>query len=530
MRSGRAAEWASGRVDESRGFSPRPLAHLPARPLFLALLFLLFTNALLASGSLSGRVTSAGKPLANAAVSASTESMPKPFETMTSANGTYALPAIPAGTYDVTFSLAGHQTLTRRAEVRSFERARIDAELEVTEEEESVTQTAMARDVNERPQSAWTLDRVTADKLAIGRPLGPRVLLAPETLDLAVHVDDLESLHGLAIPSQAIDDTSVLFAGAGAEHSGPRVEVTTRGKRDFSAALRDTITWNDGDASQVQGASIGGLWMFAAVNRSDESRAGFAKGTLAPTAHDTATLSFFGTTLFTDEELRGMWLHVAPRATLLADIVNDDFAALRGYAFAAGAHELGAGVERRLGENAAYVRDRWSASDRLIVEGGLRVEDDELLPRAGLVFGGTTRFIATYARYANLGDEGAVGVATRVLTSGYARALLVRREHETIGVIDGFARWLLFTFGASAHLQTGNSAANAFVIIDPPLPGHELSIALLERYRAGTATTDVSANYTWPRERLTPFAEVEVANVFDRNDGRLFRLSLGLRM
>lgn len=496
----------------------------------VALIALLFASTALASGSIGGRVTSSGRQLENVTVSASTRAMPRAFVTTTVANGVYSLQELPTGTYDVTFSLAGHQTLTRRAEVSSFERTRIDAELEPSEEGESVTQTATSRDVNERPQSAWKLSRQNADKLPIGRPLTPRVILAPATSALTVNIDGIPSANGPLIPSPALDDTAVLFAGAGADHARGHVDATTRSQRDFGGALRDTITWTDGDASSVESVSVGGLWMFASGQHSDSYNSGFAKGTLAPTPSDTATLSFLGTTLFTDEELRGMWLHVARQTTLLAQVSNDDFLSLRGYALAGGAHELAAGVERALGENAAFVRDRWSASDRVIVEGGLRFEDDELLPRAGLVFGNGTRLIATYARYAGGEDEGAIGITGRLLTSGHARALLIRREHETIGTIDGFARWLFFTFGTSAHIQRGESSANAWVIIDAPFPGHELSFALLERYRTGIATTDIAVNYAFPRGRIVPFAEGEVMNAFDRNGGRLFRLSFGLRM
>ena len=53
--------------------------------------------------------------------------------------------------------------------------------------------------------------------------------------------------------------------------------------------------------------------------------------------------------------------------------------------------------------------------------------------------------------------------------------------------------------------------------------------AVLQRYRTGISTTDVAINYAFPA-RVTPFAELEVVNVFDRNRGRLIRLSFGARM
>jgi hypothetical protein len=216
---------------------------------------------------------------------------------------------------------------------------------------------------------------------------------------------------------------------------------------------------------------------------------------------------------------------VSPRFTALAE-GSRDFAALRAWSFVGGAHELAAGIE----EHAAYLRDRWNLSDRAVVEGGLRYQNDALLPRLGLVVGSQTRVIATYARYADSVDEGAIGVAHQVMSSGYARVMLIRREHRNIATIDGALRWLLFTFGTTATFETGETAASAWLLIDPPLPGHKLNIAVLERYRAKTPLTDVAVNYAWPRERVTPFVELETVNVFDRNDGRFFRLGLGLRL
>jgi len=499
-----------------------------------ALVVFLIAESALAMGSLGGRVTSGPTPLAGVVVSASTASMPKPFVTKTVANGAYSLQGLPAGTYDVTFSLTGYQTLTRRSIVRSFERARVDATLEVSEEGEAVTQTAMSRDVHERPQAVWTLDRETAEALPITRSISGRGFLAPRVRDLTMRIDDIATDAGFFLPPDAIEDTTAMFAGASADEERERADVTTRGRQDLEVSLRVSATRVYGETSQRQEASVGGLWMFAAAERNDQYRAGFAKGTFAPTSHDTATFSYLATTHHLPEEPRGTWLHIAPSASILAQAARH-FTSLRGYTFAGGAHELSAGVERRLDDKAWYLRDRWSPSNRFVVEGGLRVDDGKLQPRAGFVFGETTRLIATYARYTNdVGgsefNETAIGIARRVLSSGYARAMVIRRDHDTIGTIDASAQWLLFTFGGSATLQPHQSMANGWIVIRPPLPGHDLSIALLERYFISRAYTDVAVNYAWPRERVTPFAKAEVLNVLDRDDGRAFRVGVGLRL
>jgi Carboxypeptidase regulatory-like domain len=490
-----------------------------------ALIAFLFAAPALASSSIAGRVTSTGKPLANVTVSASSEAMPKPFITTTLADGAYALPYVPPGTYDVTFSLTGYQTLTRRATVRPFERTRVDGDIEATEEEESVTQTATSRDVHQRPHAAWTLDRETADALPIGRALFSRFELGPRYEITRFLADGLSDDPIIAM--EGVENTTLVFAGAPAElgwHRGDVANLTTRGQRAFSATLRDTVTFRNGDASHLPEAAVGGLWMFAAAFRQDDFRGGFGKASLAPTARDTVTASIEAAN-YADEIVRGTWLHVSPRVSALAHASND-FATLRAYSFVAGAHDVAAGVEDRNGF-AGFVRDRFDIGDRLVVEAGLRFEDDELLPRAGVVFGGTTRVIGTFASFGHGREEGAIGIAHQLGSSGYARAMLIRRDHLNIATIDGVFSYLLFTFGGSATLTEQRTLANAWVLIDPPLPGHDLTIAVLQRY---PWITDVAVNYAWPRERLTPFAEVEVINAFDRNGGRLFRLGVGLRL
>ena len=494
----------------------------------LALVLFLTASTALASGSIGGRATSAGKPLADVTVSASSESSPRPFVTTTRANGAYSLPILPPGTYDVTFSLAGHQTLTRRAEVRPFERTRVDASLEPSEEEESVTQTARSRDVHERPHAAWTLDRTTADALPIGRALSSRFELAPQFEMTRALLDGLSD--DPRVPPEAAENTTVVFAGAPAElgwHRGEVADVTTRGEHAFGFTLRDTVTWRDGDRSHFSEASVGGSWIFAAGAGQDDFRVGFGKASFAPTLRDTVTATLEASN-FDDEIVRGTWLHVTPRVSALAH-ASKDFALLRADSFLGGAHDVAAGLERREDADVlgGFLRDRFNASDRLVVEGGLRFEDDELMPRAGVVFGAETRFIASYADYGRGSEEGAVGIARQFAATGYARAMLIRRNNVNIATVDGIFSYLLFTFGGSATITEERTLANAWAIIDPPLPGHDLSIAVLQRY---PWTTDVAVNYAWPRERLTPFAEVEVVDVLDRRDARRYRLGIGLRL
>lgn len=66
------------------------------------------------TGTIQGRVSDAqGAVLPGVTVTASSPSMLGPQSTVTSESGTYRFPAVPPGTYTVTYELAGFNTLRR---------------------------------------------------------------------------------------------------------------------------------------------------------------------------------------------------------------------------------------------------------------------------------------------------------------------------------------------------------------------------------------------------------------------------------
>jgi hypothetical protein len=108
------------------------------------------------TGSISGRVTdSDGLALPGASVEARSEVLPGPRSTVTSGNGEYRLPALPPGTYTVTFQLSGMQTVTRKVDVQLGLDVPLDARLAVGGLSETVEVTAEATLVD-RDSSAIT--------------------------------------------------------------------------------------------------------------------------------------------------------------------------------------------------------------------------------------------------------------------------------------------------------------------------------------------------------------------------------------
>ena len=94
------------------------------------------------TGSISGKVTTEGAPLPGVTVEARSNVLPQPRVTVTDSNGEYRLPALQPGSYTLTFSLSGMQTVTRRAEALVGQNTFADATLGVAALTENITVTA----------------------------------------------------------------------------------------------------------------------------------------------------------------------------------------------------------------------------------------------------------------------------------------------------------------------------------------------------------------------------------------------------
>ena len=97
------------------------------------------------TGSIQGKVTdTGGGVLPGTTVEARSSVLPGPRVTVTAADGSYQLPALPPGEYTLTFTLDGMQTATRKALVQLSDITRADAALTVKGVSEAVTVTAQA--------------------------------------------------------------------------------------------------------------------------------------------------------------------------------------------------------------------------------------------------------------------------------------------------------------------------------------------------------------------------------------------------
>jgi hypothetical protein len=136
------------------------------RTFFLLCCTLLLALPLFAqsTGAVHGRVTASdGSALPGVTVEASSNVLPQPRVTTTDANGDYRLPALIPGTYKLTFSLSGMQTVTRNASVILLQDVAADVSMGVAGVSESITVTATSTLVNREStalQSGLTTEQI----------------------------------------------------------------------------------------------------------------------------------------------------------------------------------------------------------------------------------------------------------------------------------------------------------------------------------------------------------------------------------
>ncbi len=304
---------------------------LPRRISLYATLLLTLAATALAQGTnsqLTGTVTSEGKPLPGVTVTITSPALLGSRTTVSGASGDYFFAALPPGRYDVMFELEGMQTMTRRAELKLAETARVDADLKVSAVAESITVTATAPSVLESPQVSTNLDAKTVEQLPVGRTIRERIQLAPgvqssgtngqTVINGAQSFDNLYLVNGVvvnenlrgqphdAVIEDAIQETTLLAGGVSAEYGrftgGVISTITKSGGNEFSGSFRDNITndkWITKTAfagerdhidkiNSVYEATLGGriirdrLWFFGAGRKQNSSNTNQTQGLNLP--------------------------------------------------------------------------------------------------------------------------------------------------------------------------------------------------------------------------------------------------------
>ena len=524
------------------------------------------------TGTLTGRVTTEGRPLAGVHVTASSESSGT-RSTLTTRSGRYELASLPPGEYELSFSAPGVQHLTRRVNLELEQTARADAELAPSVEGESVTVTSTPPVELETPTLRTTIAFDTADALPLGRSLADIAALAtPLPGAPVVLVDGSPAADASLVVSEAVEETSVLRASIPAVYAafeGPVVSAATRAPgASWSGSVRDTLQEGDHTAEAILGgpAIADRLWLFGAARRADDVRLGDAsqlKATAQPFEGHNLAAAYLDAGSEASEPLRHLRYDALLAPNLTVDAVVGrlgarSFARATAHYLAAsgsgGAHALKAGLDDDIapGVRGFFAEDRWTISSRWSAGAGLRHESREgrsdTMPRLFAIYDpvgdGRRRIAATFGRYA-CGDgactveEAAFTYALLLGSEGFFRTTVMRRgwddpsgtiEHATqleggyalfdIVVVGGNYTWS--EGGRSASGREGNRhTLNAWVQVAPPVAFGDVSIAILHRHRtAELRSTDLGFRFGIPiGERVGVTLMADVLNFFEQELG-----------
>jgi hypothetical protein len=224
------------------------------------------------TGSVSGHVTDPdGLAVPGVTVTAASPALQGVRTTVTSANGDYIIPFLPAGEYDVTFELQGFRPMTRKISVKMAETLALNATLTLASVTENVTVTGQASEIVPTATIAANFKKEALERLPVGRALNDAVLLAPgvagngpsgnimmagalsfESQYLVNGVVVNENLRGQALNlfiEDAIQETKVSTGAISAEYGrfggGVVNMITKSGGNRFSGSFRTTF---DNDA------------------------------------------------------------------------------------------------------------------------------------------------------------------------------------------------------------------------------------------------------------------------------------------
>lgn len=556
-----------------------------ARAVVVTALMLLFAAPAAAAGivtsSLTGRVTAGEQGAAGVRVTLTSPVLQATRTTVTNADGRYFIDAVVTGRYDVTFERPGLQSLTRPVVVELGRVARADARLEPSEDEESVTSTAMTTSVVDTTALTSHFSRTSLDRLPLRSDATSVFEFAPAAFVGSGNIDGAP-LIAPVLGYEVVDEVTVLRGGlpAGLESfAGGILALQTRsGTNDFSLSVRDT--WVDaplGRGHFFESASGGRivpdrLWFFAGGWSGDHAHAPGVDGfeikltSRLGNAHSLTGMhldsdvsnesgsSGSDTTFFRYTGVlsdRATVDAVGGRATLESGphSQGEEFGTAK-LSYTAGRHVLRAGGTREDEETSFFASDRVSWGN-VTLDAGLRHSgEDGVLPRIAAIWdidgNGRRAVAASHGEYGNAFTRGenmrltALGFVTAIGTSGSARIDVMRREfaEATIDQIQLESRYSLFDrfeLGASwSHNEASLPAlepdiGRVWAGAQLPLGEHELGMTLVERYDSGAAwATDLAIRYIVPFRRVAFTLGGDAIGLFD--DARTLRFWARVRL
>ncbi|HLQ43354.1 MAG TPA: carboxypeptidase regulatory-like domain-containing protein, partial [Planctomycetaceae bacterium] len=131
------------------------------------------------TSSLSGTVTTEGKPLAGVTVTITSPALQGTRTAVTGGGGGYNFPSLPPGAYTVSMQLEGMQPVTKKVMLQLAYDRQADADMRVSSVTEAITVTASAPAVLETTEVVRNFSQKQIQDLPVRRNIRDTVLLAP---------------------------------------------------------------------------------------------------------------------------------------------------------------------------------------------------------------------------------------------------------------------------------------------------------------------------------------------------------------
>ncbi|MCA1734060.1 MAG: TonB-dependent receptor, partial [Acidobacteria bacterium] len=283
------------------------------RTVFFIALFAICSFSLMAqqTGSISGRVTTGdGDPLPGVTIEARSNVLPQVRVSATQSNGDYRLPALPPGSYTVSFSLAGMQAQTRNVQVNLGQDATVNVRMALEALAETITVTASSSLIDPTSTAITSaVDEEVIDLVPTGQEYRDLLKLAPavQYTEDAIRgpsaggsgQDNVYQFDGVNVSlplygtlsaepsSHDIDQVSVLKGGAKAVDFNRSAGFTID-----SVSKSGTNEWSGSVQYQIQSSDMTADQDFNVTSIYDQDRAWATFGIGGPVVRD--RLFFYG--------------------------------------------------------------------------------------------------------------------------------------------------------------------------------------------------------------------------------------------
>ncbi len=221
------------------------------------------------TGAISGHVSDSNNlALPGVTVTAASPVLQGVRTVVTSVNGDYILPFLPAGEYTVTFALEGFSPVKQVVGLKMADTLPVNATLKFSAVTEAIIVSALSSETAPTATVATTLKARTVELLPIGRSLDSAILFSPAAsnngpsgnimISGAVSYDNLNLINGVNVNEtqrqqprplyieDAIQETKVSAGNISAEYGrfqgGVVNMITKSGGNDLSGSFRTTFT------------------------------------------------------------------------------------------------------------------------------------------------------------------------------------------------------------------------------------------------------------------------------------------------